>query len=42
MSSILPFQIVFAFTVSSYRTEVSRRRRGEGHFAGVGSGGGVL
>jgi hypothetical protein len=42
MSSILPFQIVFAFTETSDPTEFSRRRRGEGHFADVGAGGGVL
>jgi hypothetical protein len=44
VSSILPFQLVFAFKETSDQPEYSRGRRGEalGHFAAVGAGGGVL
>lgn len=44
VSSILPFQVVFAFKETSDRPEYSRRRRGEAlsHVAVVDAGGGVL
>jgi len=44
VSSILPLQLVFAFTKTSDRPEYSRRRSGEtlSHYTAVGAGGGVL
>ena len=44
VSSILPFQFVFAFTKTHDRPEYSRRGSGEtlSHYAAVGAGVGVL